>query len=222
MRKTIFFSAVVLALLAFAPMQYSYKLALLKYNGGGDWYSNPTALSNLILFTNQNLGTDIDPEYDVVDVGSTDIFSYPFIHMTGHGNVVFSDEERKNLRLYLESGGFLHIDDNYGMDKFIRPELKKVFPDIELQAIPPSHPIFNQHYTFKEGMPKIHEHDNNPPEAHGLFIKGRLVLLYTTETDLSDGWEDEEVHNDPPEKRLKALQMGANILEYTFKGISEQ
>ncbi len=223
MRKiTIFLSSLALLLMAFATPQYSFKLALLKYNGGGDWYANPTALVNLILFANQNLGTDIDPEYDVVDVGSTDIFSYPFIHMTGHGNVVFSDEERKNLRLYLESGGFLHIDDNYGMDKFIRPELKKVFPDIALQAIPPTHPIFNQHFTFKDGIPKIHEHDNKPPEAYGIFIKDRLVLLYTTETDLSDGWEDEEVHNDPPEKRLKALQMGANILEYTFKGETEK
>lgn len=222
MIKTMFCILLGFSILAFAPKEYSYRLALLKYNGGGDWYSNPTALVNLILFANQNLGTDIDPEYDVVDVGSTDIFSYPFIHMTGHGNVMFSDEDRKNLRLYLEAGGFLHIDDNYGMDKFIRPELKKVFPDIELQPIPPNHPIFNQHFTFKEGIPKIHEHDNKPPEAHGIFIKERLVLLYTTETDLSDGWEDEEVHNDPPEKRLKALQMGANILEYTFKGEIEK
>lgn len=205
-------------LLAFTLDNYSFQIGLLKYNGGGDWYANPTALTNLVLFTNKNLGTDIDPEYDVVDVGSTDIFSYPFIHMTGHGNVVFSEEERRNLRLYLESGGFLHIDDNYGMDKFIRPELRKIFPGIELQAIPPSHPIFSQHYVFNDGVPKIHEHDNKPPEVYGIFLKGRLALIYTTETDLGDGWEDEEVHNDPPEKRLKALQMGANILEYAFKG----
>jgi hypothetical protein len=221
MKKILFYTLLCLSLLSLKPAEYSYKIALLKYNGGGDWYSNPTSLVNLILFANQNIGTNINPEYDVVEAGSTDIFSYPFIHMTGHGNVVFSDEERRNLRLYLEAGGFLHIDDNYGMDKFIKPELKMIFPDIELQPVPPNHSIFNQHYTFKAGIPKIHEHDNKPPVALGIFIKGRLALLYTTETDLSDGWEDEEVHNDPPEKRLLALQMGANMLEYTFKGITE-
>ena len=221
MKKSLFISILTFALLAFAPAEYSYKIALLKYNGGGDWYANPTSLTNLILFTNQNLGTDINPQYDVVEAGSVDIFSYPFVHMTGHGNVVFSEEERKNLRLYLEAGGFLHIDDNYGMDKFIRPELKKMFPEMSLQPLPPDHPIFNQHYSFKEGLPKIHEHDNKPPQVYGIFIEGRLALLYTTETDLGDGWEDEEVHNDPPEKRLKALQMGANILEYVFKGHTE-
>lgn len=221
MRKIISLVLFVGMLVSFNTNDYSYKVALLKYNGGGDWYSNPTALANLIVFANENIGTQIDPDHDVVDVGSTDIFGYPFIHMTGHGNVVFSDDEARNLKLYLESGGFLHIDDNYGMDKFIRPELKKVFPNNSLQPIPADHSIFNQHYTFKDGIPKIHEHDNKPPAAYGVFIKGRLALLYTTESDLGDGWEDEEVHNDPPEKRLKALQMGSNILEYVFKGQSQ-
>lgn len=202
----------------FGYSQYSDKIALLKYNGGGDWYSNPTALSNLILYTNQNLNTSIDPEYEVVDAGSTDIFNYPFIHMTGHGNVIFSTSEAKNLNTYLTSGGFLHIDDNYGMDKFIRPELKKVFPNSELTAIPPTHEIFNQHFLFPDGLPKIHEHDNKPPEAFGIFIDGRLVLLYTFESDLSDGWEDEEVHHDPLEIREEALKMGANILQYVLNG----
>lgn len=213
-----FFIITTLLLTESTEAQYTYQVALLKYNGGGDWYANPTALSNLILFANKNLNTSIDPEYDVVDVASTDIFNYPFLHMTGHGNVVFSDDEIRNLRLYLEAGGFLHIDDNYGMDKFIRPELKKVFANAELQPIPPSHPIFNQAYKFVDGLPKIHEHDNRPPEAYGIFIKGRLVLLYTHESDISDGWEDEEVHHDPPKIREKALEMGANILQYVLNG----
>ncbi len=197
---------------------YSYQLAILKYNGGGDWYANPTALTNLILFTNANLGTSIAPEYEVVEASSPDLFTYPFIHMTGHGNVVFNEEEARALRLYLEAGGFLHIDDNYGMDKFIRPEIQKIFPEAEWREIPANHPIFSQHYLMKDGLPKIHEHDRQPPQAFGIFIKGRLALFYTYESDLSDGWEDPEVHNDPPEARQKALRMGANILEYVFKG----
>lgn len=198
--------------------QYTHQIALLKYNGGGDWYSNPTALPNLITFTNQKTGTTINPEYEVVDAGSVEIFNYPFVHMTGHGNVIFSETDAKNLRTYLLAGGFLHIDDNYGMDKFIRPELKKIFPTQELQPIPIDHPIFNQSFSFPDGLPKIHEHDNKPPEALGIFVEGRLVLLYTHESDLSDGWEDGEVHNDPPEVREKALRMGANILQYVLNG----
>lgn len=207
-----------LAVLLGHAQEYSYKVAILKYNGGGDWYANPTSLTNLVLFANKNLNTGIDPEYEVVEAGSVDLFDYPFVHMTGHGNVIFSNEERENLRLYLEAGGFLHIDDNYGMDKFIRPELEKMFPSAKLQPIPASHPIFHQHYDFPDGLPKIHEHDQKPPEALGIFINGRLAVLYTHESDLGDGWEDEEVHNDPLEVREKALKMGANILSYVFKG----
>ena len=195
--------------------QGTYQLAVLKYNGGGDYYANPTALPNLITFCNQNLGTSINKETPYVEVGSKDIFLYPFIHMTGHGNVVFSREESNNLRQYLLGGGFLHIDDNYGMDEFIRIELKKVFPEIDLVELPFNHPIFKQKYTFN-GLPKIHEHDGKRAQAFGLIKDGRLMCLYTFETDLSDGWEDPQVHNDPAEKHLQALQMGANIIMYAY------
>lgn len=191
-------------------------LAVLKYNGGGDWYSNPTSLRNLIRFCNQNLNTQIDEQYDIVDVGSPELFNYPFVHMTGHGNVVFNEGEVRNLRTYLLAGGFLHIDDNYGMDPFIRPEIQKVFPELELVEIPYSHPIFSTPYKFPNGLPKVHEHDDLPPQAFGYFWNGRLVLLYTYESDLGDGWEDPDVHNDSEEVRQLALQMGANILKYVF------
>jgi len=192
------------------------EIAVLKYSGGGDWYGNPTSLPNLAKFCNQNINTKINTKTATVEVGSADLFSYPFVHMTGHGNVVFSDNDAANLRSYLTSGGFLHIDDNYGMDKFIRKELKKVFPNNELVQVPVSHEIYKGPFAFPQGMPKIHEHDNKPPQAWGIFVEGRLVLLYTLETDLGDGWEDQEVHNDPREVREKALKMGANILNYAF------
>jgi hypothetical protein len=195
--------------------QTSFQLAVLKYNGGGDYYANPTALPNLIQFCNQNLGTSISKDVPYVDVGSKDIFRYPFIHMTGHGNVVFSKAESDNLRNYLLAGGFLHIDDNYGMDEFIRVELKKIFPSSELIELPDNHPIYSQKYKLP-GLPKIHEHDGKRPQAFGITIDGRLVCLYTYETDLSDGWEDPQVHNDTPEKRKQALQMGANMITYVF------
>lgn len=194
----------------------SYRIALLKYSGGGDWYANPTALPNLIDFCNQNLGTRINPEPVTVEAGSNDIYNYPFIHMTGHGNVVFSDYEAENLRNYLLSGGFLHIDDNYGMDPYIRAELERIFPDIELVELPYTHPIYHQKYDFKTGLPKIHEHDNQPPQGFGIIHQGRLIVFYTFETDLGDGWEDEPVHNNSYGTRLKALQMGANIINYVF------
>lgn len=195
--------------------QTSLSLAVLKYNGGGDYYANPTALPNLIAYCNNTLGTKISKDVPYVEAGSKDLFLYPFIHMTGHGNVVFSKEEAENIRMYLEAGGFLHIDDNYGMDQFIRIELKKVFPNQELIELPGSHPIFKQKYSFN-GLPKIHEHDGKRAQAFGLFSNGRLVCLYTYETDLSDGWEDQSVHNDPNNKRQEALQMGANIISYAF------
>lgn len=195
--------------------QGTYQLAVLKYNGGGDYYANPTALPNLINFCNQNMGTAINKETPYVEVGSKDLFLYPFLHMTGHGNVVFSREEAANLRKYLLAGGFLHIDDNYGMDEFIRVELKKVFPEIDLVELPNNHPIFKQKYTFN-ALPKIHEHDGKRPQAFGLVKDGRLMCLYTFETDLSDGWEDPQVHNDSAEKHLQALQMGANIIMYAY------
>jgi len=196
---------------------YSQELAILKYNGGGDWYSNPTALPNLIKFCNQNINTSLKEKPQTVSLLDVELFNYPFIHMTGHGNVYFSNEEVENLRNYLLSGGFLHIDDNYGMDQYIRKELQKLFPNEELKELPANHLIFNQKYLFSQGLPKIHEHDNARPQAFGITIEGRLLLLYTFESDLGDGWENPEVHNDPEEVRIKALQMGANIIQYVFE-----
>ena len=193
------------------------KLGLLKYNGGGDWYSNPTALPNLAQFCNKNMGTNFDPNYGTVEVGSLDIFNYPFLHLTGHGNVVFSDREAANLRQYLTGGGFLHIDDNYGMDPYIRPAMKKVFPELELVELPFEHEIYKQKYNFPNGLPKIHAHDGKAPRGYGLIWKGRLICFYSVECDLGDGWENQEVHNDPPENRLKAMQMGANLVKYAFQ-----
>ncbi|MEY3237612.1 MAG: hypothetical protein RI883_1713 [Bacteroidota bacterium] len=216
MRKTNILSVLfILISLSFVNAQGTYQLAVLKYNGGGDYYANPTALPNLITFCNQNLATNISSDVPYVEVGSQDMFLYPMIHMTGHGNVVFSPAEAENLRKYMLAGGFLHIDDNYGMDEFIRVEIKKVFPNNTLVELPFDHPIFHQKFDFN-GLPKIHEHDGKRPQAFGIIENGRLVCLYTVETDLSDGWEDQPVHNDPPEKRKQALQMGANILMYAF------
>ena len=198
--------------------QNTYSLATLKYNGGGDWYANPTALPNLIEFSNKNIGTNIKKSPEIVEVGSSDIFNYPFVHMTGHGNIFFSNEEANNLRKYLLSGGFLHVDDNYGLDKFFRKEITKVFPNKKLILINSNHIIFNQSFKFPNGLPKIHIHDAKPSEAYGIFDNGRLICLYTYESDLSDGWEDAEVHNDSEETRLKALKMGSNIIEYVFLG----
>lgn len=198
--------------------QGTYQIAFLKYSGGGDYYANPTALPNLAQFCNTNLGTTISKETPFVDVGSPELSLYPFVHMTGHGNVVFSMSDAENLRNYLIGGGFLHIDDNYGMDQYIREELKKVFPNQSLVELPFTHPIFHQKYSFNNGLPKIHEHDGKRPQAFGIIYEGRLVCLYTYQTDLSDGWEDRSVHNDPEDKRQQALQMGANILMYVFMG----
>lgn len=196
---------------------FTQEVAVLKYAGGGDWYANPTSLPNLVKYCNQNIQTTITKKVSVVDVGSAEIVNYPFVHITGHGNVVFSANDIQNLRNYLTSGGFLHIDDNYGMDAFIRKEIKKIFPNNALVEIPSNHPIFQAPYSFTNGLPKIHEHENNKPQAFGVFIEGRLVLLYTFECDLGDGWEDAEVHNDPIQVREKALKMGANIINYVFK-----
>ncbi len=200
------------------PLCFSAQnLAVAKYKGGGDWYGNPTSLPNLIAFCNANINTQMNSTPETVEIGSTDIFQYPLIHMTGHGNVFFSPEDAENLRNYLMSGGFLHIDDNYGIRPYITKELKKVFPDLELVEIPKTHEIFNIAYKFPEGLPKIHEHDGKRPQAFGIFYENRLVLLFTYESDLGDGWEDTEVHNDPQDVREKALKMGANIVKYAFE-----
>jgi hypothetical protein len=211
MKRMIFLIILGLSLCSLSGQQ----IALLKYRGGGDWYANPTSLKNLTAFCNKNMGMNLGTPA-TVEVGSTDIFNYPFIHLTGHGNVLFSDEEAQKLRLYLLSGGFLHIDDNYGLAQFIIPQMKKVFPELEFEELPYNHPIFHQKYNFSSGLPKIHEHDNKPAQAFGLFWEGRLICLFTYECDLGDGWEDFEVHHDSEAIRTKALQMGANIIRYVF------
>lgn len=201
-----------------ACAQGSFQLAVLKYSGGGDWYGNPTAVPNLVKFCNAQLRMNVNPEVPIVDVGSADLFTYPWVHMTGHGNVVFSQQEAENLRNYLIGGGFLHISDNYGMDPFIRPMLKRVFPELELLELPFAHAIYHQKFDFAQGLPKVHEHDNKPPKGFGLFWEGRLVCFYDFECDLGDGWEDADVHGDSEANRTKALQMGANIVQFAFSG----
>ncbi len=217
MNKIGLLAALVFACFSFSSIEGpSMKFGLLKYNGGGDWYSNPTSLPNLAKFCNKELGTNLDPDYATVEVGSADIFNHPFLHMTGHGNVVFSDAEAENLRTYLLAGGFLHIDDNYGMDKFVRIAMKKVFPELEFNELPFSHKIYSQRFPFKDGLPKIHKHDDKPAQGFGLVWEGRLVCFYSYECDLGDGWEDQAVHKDPESLRQQALRMGANIVQYAF------
>lgn len=201
----------------FAEGDPKMKLALLKYRGGGDWYANPTALPNLSTFLNDELNMDLDPDYATVEVGSPNLFNYAWIHMTGHGNVVFDNQEAENLRTYLLSGGFLHIDDNYGMDPYVRTVIKKVFPEEDWVEIPFDHPIYNQEFPFKNGLPKVHEHDKKAPQGFGIFVEDRLVIFYSYESDLGDGWEDQSVHMDPQEVRLQALKMGANIVQFAFE-----
>ena len=196
---------------------HAQDVAILKYNGGGDWYANPTAIPNLIAFTNATIKTTISKNPKTVAVGSQDLFSYPMVFMTGHGNVIFSETEAENLKNYLISGGFLHISDNYGLDTYIRKALKKVFPALELIEVPSNHALYNQTYKFPNGIPKIHEHDQKKAQGFGLFFEGRLMVFYDYETDLSDGWEDAAIHNNPKEIREKALKMGSNIIEYAFK-----
>jgi hypothetical protein len=207
----------IIIITCFFNMVSAQDVAILKYNGGGDWYSNPTAVPNLVTFANTTIKTNISENPQAVAVGSADVFNFPLLFMTGHGNILFSDDEVENLRNYLISGGFLHISDNYGFDKFIRKEIKKVFPVLDFKEIPSNHPIYNQTFKFSNGIPKIHEHDKKPPQGFGIFYEGRLVIFYDYETDLSDGWEDEMIHNNPKSVREKALKMGANIIEYAFK-----
>jgi hypothetical protein len=196
--------------------QYAFQIAKVKYGGGGDWYSNKTSLPNLIKFSNQNLKTNIAPQDEVVEVGSPDLFLFPFVHLTGHGNVVFSQADAENLRKYLIGGGFLHIDDNFGMDKFIRLEMKKVFPELDFVELPFTHPIYNIKYKFAKGLPKIHQHEGKPAQGFGILYEGRLVCFYSYECDLGNGWEDRSIHNDPEEIRQEAFKMGANILFFAL------
>jgi hypothetical protein len=193
------------------------RIARVKYDGGGDWYSDERSLIELLSFVRENTLLDLAPEEDVVELTSDRVFTYPYLYLTGHGNVSFSQQEADRLRRYLLGGGFLHIDDNYGLDKHIRRELEKVFPEQSLVELPFSHPIYHTRYDFPDGLPKIHEHDGDPPRGYGLFDEnGRLVVFYSVESDLGDGWEPASVHNNPPEKRRAALRMGTNILTYAM------
>lgn len=216
MKKVLFLILGFVVATSFSLPDKPLKIALLKYNGGGDWYANPTSLPNLAKYCNQKMGMNIEADIPTVEVGSAELFNYPFVHMTGHGNVVFNEQELDNLRAYLIGGGFLHADDNYGMDKFIRPQFERLFAGSKLVELPFSHPVFHQKFDFPGGLPKIHEHDGTSPQAFGLFYEGRLVVLYTYECDLGDGWEDLSVHKDSPEAHEKALKMGANIIRYVF------
>ncbi|MFO0322905.1 MAG: DUF4159 domain-containing protein [Bacteroidota bacterium] len=218
MRKVIIYSCIIFLKVPLLFSQ-SFQIGLLKYSGGGDWYANlETSLPNLIKFCNTNLKTNINPEQALVDVGSAELFKYPFIHLTGHGNVIFSNQEAENLRKYLLAGGFLHVSDNYGLNVFIRTQLKKVFPELEFVELPFSHPIYHQKYNFDKGLPKVHEHDNKAPQGFGLVYKGRLICFYDYECDLGDGWENQEIHSDSEDARDKALKMGANIISYALIG----
>ncbi|MFT4523559.1 MAG: hypothetical protein ACI8ZN_002514 [Bacteroidia bacterium] len=211
---SVFICSLVLLLNTSFTTDYSFQIAKLKYSGGGDWYANRTALPNLINFCNRNLSTNIDPQDQVVEVGSSDIYNYPYVYMTGHGNVVFTDKDVDNLRKYLEAGGFLHIDDNYGFEKFVRPQMKRVFPELDFVELPFTHGVYNQKFAFTNGLPKIHEHDGLPPKGYGLLLKGRLICFMDVECDLGNGWEDAGIYSDTEETRQKALKMGANILQY--------
>jgi hypothetical protein len=226
-KKTGFLIALCMATVMLCSFSFkapsAYQIGLLKYNGGGDWYANlETSLPNLIRFCNEQLGTSINPEQAIVEAGSAEIFNYPLVHMTGHGNVIFSTQEAENLRNYMLAGGFLHVSDNYGMDKFIRPQLKRIFPELDLVELPFDHPIYHQKFSFPKGLPKIHEHDKAPPRGYGLIHEGRLVCFYDYECDLGDGWESAEIHNDSEAAREKALQMGANIVSYAFTGTGKK
>jgi uncharacterized protein DUF4159 len=214
----IIFLAILLSSFLSSTIAQNVRIAKLKYSGGGDWYANKTALPNLIAYCNKALNTTIAAEEDVVEIGGAELFLYPYVYMTGHGNVVFSDQEAENLRDYLLGGGFLHIDDNYGLDKFIRLEMKKVFPNLDFVEVPFDHPIYHQKFDFDKGLPKIHEHDGKPAQGFGILYEGRLVCFYTYETDLGNGWEDQRIYNDPEHLRQLAFKMGANIIQYSFIG----
>jgi len=219
MKNRNFLFLLVLCLSSFVGFSQKMKLGLLVYGGGGDWYANPTSLKNLARFSNQNLGTHFEALEGQVEVGSRELFNYPIVFVTGHGRIMFNDAEAQNLRTYLIGGGFLHVDDNYGLDKFIRPAMKKAFPELDFVELPFSHPVYHQKYDFANGLPKIHEHDGKPSKGYGLIYQGRLICFYSFETDLNDGWEDPEVHKDSDEKRQLALKMGANLIQYAFLGM---
>jgi hypothetical protein len=194
----------------------SIKLARLKYSGGGDWYNDPSAEVQLLNFVRKNTNINVDPVYEFVDLNSDNVFSYPILYMTGHGSINFSDGEVKRLRAYLQNGGFLYVDDDYGLNEFIRREMKKVFPDQEFSELPYSFGLFSCHYKFPNGVPKIEEHNNKAAQSYGLFYDGRLCVLYTYESNPSDGWPETEVHNIPNDRRELALKFGSNIIVWAL------
>lgn len=213
MKKIAFF---LILCFSTSPVFAQIKIGLLKYGGGGDWYANPTSLPNLVKYLNSNTEIKANPRVETIDITSKSLYQFQFLHTTGHGNISFTESERVILKNYLLNGGFLHIDDNYGMFPFFKKEIKKIFPDRELKEIPISHELFTSYFKFPNGLPKIHEHDGKPPVAFGIFEGKRLILLFTFECDLGDGWEDMEVHNDPPEIHELALKMGVNIVAFAI------
>lgn len=194
--------------------QYDFTIARVKYGGGGDWYSNPSSLPNLLKALNERTAIRAPQREKVIAITDPDLFNYPYLYLNGHGNIRFTDQEVRILRDYFAAGGFLHADDNYGMDSSFRREMRRVFPESPLLELPTDHPIYHSFYDFPRGLPKIHEHDGKPAQGFGIFYQNRLVVFYTYECDLGDGWENPEIHNDPPEKREAALQMGINIIMY--------
>ena len=212
----IFLPLLLISMPLSAQNESKVKIARLKYNGGSDWYNGQTEEINLLRFVDKNTNIKTDPVYEYVDLTSGNIFAYPFLFMTGHGNIVFSDNDANKLKTYLENGGFLYVDDDYGLDKAFRREIKKVFPDKELTELPFSYGLYHCFYDFQKGPPKTHEHNGKPPQGFGIFIGGRLCLYYTYESNPSDGWDDPEVHNDPPEKREEALRFGTNLVVWSL------
>lgn len=196
----------------------AFAIARVKYSGGGDWYSNPSSITNLLRFTASQTGIATADEEAVVEISSPRLFSFPYLYLNGHGNIHFTEREVPQLRAYLEAGGFLHADDNYGMDASFRREMKRVLPEAEFIELPFDHPLYHSHYDLRNGCPKIHEHDGKPAQGLGLFLNGKLVVYYSYQSDLGDGWEDPDVHNDPPEKRLAALKMGTNLVIWRLRG----
>ena len=214
--RTLSLVVILLPLTALAQEPYSVTVAAVKYGGGGDWYQGQSPLPNLIRYLREHTLIDVAPEAEVVELSSDKLFSYPFLFLSGHGNIYLTDGEAQRLRRYLEGGGFLYVDDDYGLDGYFRRELKKAFPELDLVELPFSHPLYDAHFSFPNGLPKIHEHDGKAPKGFGLFLDGRLALFYSFESNISDGWEPAEVHHNPPEKREAALQMGTNIVAYAL------
>jgi hypothetical protein len=218
MRKTVLHFLLFLAIVAVraAEPPAVFTIARLHYGGGGDWYSDPSSLPNLLKYLHDSTGLEVTSDDVVVEPSAPELFDYPYLYLTGHGNVSFTPMELEQLRSYLDGGGFLHIDDNYGLDPYIRREISRLYPDEELVLLPFDHPIYHCFFDFPQGLPKVHEHNGEPPQGYGIFRNGRLVLFYTHECDLGDGWEDPEVHKDPPEIREAALKMGVNIIIYAL------